>query len=536
MRAGRRPWGIAGRVLALQIALVTVLVAAVTVGGVLFARDQATSTAERTVVGVAQTVAALPTVVTAVQGPDPTAQLQPVAERVRLDTGTSFVVIMSTGGIRWTHPDTALIDGRFQGHIAGAVAGGVEVETYTGSLGASVRAVVPVRSGADVVALVSVGIPTASVSEEVVRQLPVILAGAGVALVLALLGSWLIGRTVRRQTLGLGAPALARMVQSQEAVLHSIREGLVVIDGHGVVRLANDEALRLLGLSESDVGRPVDDLDVAGTVGELLRTGRPAEDESHTAAGRVLLVSQAAATRAGRDPGRVVTLRDRTELLAVSGERDRWQGFADSLRAVAHESANRLHTVVSLVELGRGAEAVRLATGQMAASQHLADRLVAAADDEPEMVALLLAKSAQAAERGVTFDLDAAQLTRPTGLAVDDLLVVIGNLVDNALDAAAAHTVTAEQPGGRVEVVLDDAEPGRLRIAVTDDGAGMPDPDKAFERGWTSKTDAPVHGRGLGLALVEQVVERLGGRIAVVTGAGDGTRVEVDLPVPVGAR
>ncbi|MHA3704990.1 sensor histidine kinase [Jatrophihabitans sp. YIM 134969] len=520
VRAGRRPWGIAGRVLALQVALVTVLVAAVTVGGVLLAHDQAEATAERTVVGVARTVAATPEVVAAVTTTDPTDVLQSLAERVRTSTGVSFVVVMSTTGIRWSHPDTSLIGGHFQGHIATAVAGGTEVETYTGSLGPSVRSVVPVRAGDRVVALVSVGIPTASIGTDVSRRIPVIVVAALAALALAVFGSWLIGRTVRRQTLGLGAPALARMAQSQEAVLHSIREGLVVVDGDGVLRLANDEALRLLGLEAADIGRPVADIDVAGTVGELLRTGRTAEDESHTAAGRVLLVSQAEA-RAGRHTGRVVTLRDRTELLAVSGERDRWQGFADSLRAVAHESANRLHTVVSLVELGRTAEAVRLATGQMAASQQLADRLVDAADDEPELVALLLAKSAQASERGVAFDLDGARVTRPTGVDPDDLLVVIGNLVDNALDAATT----------RVEVVVDDAEPGVLRIAVSDDGGGMSDPDRAFERGWSSKTDAPVHGRGLGLALVEQVVQRRGGRIHVDTCAGDGTCVEVELPV-----
>ena len=447
-------------------------------------------------------------------------------------TGVSFVAVLSPGGLRWSHPDTSLIGLPFQGSFAAAAAGGQVVETYTGSLGPSVRAVVPVEADGDVVALVAVGIPTASVERDVSRELPVIVVGALIALGLALCGSWLIGRTVRRQTLGLGAPALARMVQSQDAVLHSIREGLLVIDGHGVLRLANDEALRLLRLGPDDIGRPLADLDLAGSVGELLRTGRSAEDESHTAAGRVLLVSQAAAT-GGRDPGRVVTLRDRTELLAVSGERDRWQGFADSLRAVAHESANRLHTVVSLVELGRSAEAVRLATGQMTASQQLADRLVDAADDEPELVALLLAKSAQAAERGVTFDLDGAHVSGPTGVPVDDLLVVIGNLVDNALDAAAAGVVTAERSGGRVEVVVDDSEPGRLRIAVTDDGAGMPDPERAFERGWSSKTDAPVHGRGLGLALVEQVVHRRGGGIRVDTHADTGTRVEVDLPVGV---
>ena len=529
MRVVRRPSGIAGRVLVLQLVLVTVLVGAAATGSVAFAREQAETTAERTVVAVAHSVAALPEVTQAVTTPDPPEVLQPLAERVRRTTGVSFVVVMSTGGTRWSHPDTSLIGGQFVGHTAAAVAGGTEVETYTGSLGPSVRAVVPVQATGRVVALVAVGIPTASVGQEVRRQVPVILLGALVALVVAVGGSAMIGRTVRRQTLGLGAPALARMAQSQDAVLHSIREGLAVVDDHGVLRLANDEALRLLGLTTRDVGAAVADLRVEGSVGELLRTGRTAEDESHTAAGRVLLVSQTPAARAGREAGRVVTLRDRTELLALSGERDRWQGFADSLRAVAHESANRLHTVVSLVELGRTAEAVRLATGQMTASQQLADRLVDAVDDEPELVALLLAKSAQAAERGVVLDLDRAQLTGPTGVASDDLLVVVGNLVDNALDAVAG-TVAHARTGGRVEVVLDASEPAELRVVVTDDGPGMPDPDRAFQRGWSSKTDTPVHGRGLGLALVQQVVQRCGGRVEVDTGA-EGTCVEVHLPV-----
>jgi sensor histidine kinase regulating citrate/malate metabolism len=220
----------------------------------------------------------------------------------------------------------------------------------------------------------------------------------------------------------------------------------------------------------------------------------------------------------------VVTLRDRTELQAVTGERDDIRAFAESLRAQAHEAANRLHTTVSLVELGRPQDAVEFATAELAAAQRLTDRVVEAVG-EPVLAALLLGKTAIAEERGVCLDIDPGTAVGITGIPGGDLVTIVGNLVDNAIDAA----LQGEPPREVRLAAWENA--GRLEIRVEDSGPGLTEEQVAhvFERGWTTKTTTGASGRGLGLALVQQAVHRHGG--TVTCRPGPGAEFCVSLPV-----
>jgi sensor histidine kinase regulating citrate/malate metabolism len=227
----------------------------------------------------------------------------------------------------------------------------------------------------------------------------------------------------------------------------------------------------------------------------------------------------------------VVTLRDHTDLQALTGELDSVRAFAEALRAQAHEAANRLHTTVSLVELGRVAEAVDFATAELASAQRLTDQVVDGVD-EPVLAALLLGKAATAHERGVTLEIDPATAVGSTGIPGGDLVTIIGNLLDNAIEAALAG-----DPPREVQLALWVAD-DRLHIRVEDTGPGLsPEAvDRAFERGWTTKEEAGAVptglGRGLGLALAAQAVRRNGGSIAVRPGPGAEFRVSLPLRVP----
>jgi sensor histidine kinase regulating citrate/malate metabolism len=255
-------------------------------------------------------------------------------------------------------------------------------------------------------------------------------------------------------------------------------------------------------------------------------------DEVHVTGTRVVVVNQAAALLSGHAAGTVVTLRDHTDLQALTGELDRVRGFAESLRAQAHEAANRLHTTVSLVELGRVQEAVDFATAELASAQRLTDRVVEGVD-EPVLAALLLGKAATAHERGVTLEIDPATAVGSTGIPGGDLVTIVGNLVDNAIDAALAGNAPRE-----VQLALW-VEGDRLQIRVEDTGPGLSEEEagRVFERGWTTKDVAGALpkglGRGLGLALVAQAVRRHGGSISVRPGPGAEFRVSLPLRVPV---
>jgi sensor histidine kinase regulating citrate/malate metabolism len=206
----------------------------------------------------------------------------------------------------------------------------------------------------------------------------------------------------------------------------------------------------------------------------------------------------------------VVTLRDHTELRSVTGELDVVRALTESLRSQNHEAANRLHTVVSLVEMGRPEEAVDFATEELQVAQLLTDRVVGAVGD-PVVAALLLGKSAEAAQRGIDLTLDGDLPPDRPDVAARDLVTVLGNLVDNALDAVTGRDVR------RVAVRLD-GDDGLLRVVVSDSGPGLTADQAAhvLERGWTTKASASdVGGRGVGLALVGQVARRYGGDVRI---------------------
>jgi len=520
-RSRRERGSLARQLLGLQALLLVVVVVALGWFAVSRAQGAVEERAANQARSIAETIADSPLVRTAVVGSDPTAVLQPYVEQVRADTATSFITVMAPDRTRFTHPDPDQIGKPFVGNIDEALGGTTFTETYTGTLGPSVRAVAPifaVGSTSEVVALVSVGITVSAIGADVTAALPGVLGVAAAVLAVGALGSWLISRRLRRQTHGLGAAPLARMLEYYDAVLHAVREGLLLLDGDRTVQLVNDEARRLLDLDGDVTGKHVTELGLSPELAATLTQQRLAVDEVHVSGSRVLVVNQAPATPRGRSVGAVVTLRDHTDLQALTGELDSVRAFAESLRSQAHEAANRLHTTVSLVELGRTEEAVEFATAELAVAQRLTDRVVEAVE-EPVLAALLLGKAATANERGVTLEIDPATAVGVTGIPGGDLVTIVGNLLDNAIDAALAG-----EPPREVQLALWQAD-GRLELRVEDTGPGVEDPEQVFRRGWTTKAT----GQGIGLALVAQAVKRNGGTVSVRPGPG--AEFSVSLPV-----
>ncbi|MFF0409209.1 ATP-binding protein [Kitasatospora sp. NPDC004745] len=566
---------LAGQLFVVQVVIVAAVVAGGAVLAYLFTAGRTEDAARRQVTAVAHAVADAPSVRAAVTQPDPTALLQPYVEQVRVDTGVSFITVMDTGGVRWTHPLPDQIGKRFLGHIDWALAGQTRSETYTGTLGPSVRVVTPVLDDRHrVIALVSAGLTVESISAQLSGPLLALVGVAVAALALGGAGTYLANSRLRRHTHGMGPAELSHLYEYHQATLHSVREGLVLLDRAHRVVLCNDAARDLLGLAGAVDGRPVADLGLPQALVDAVLGDEPVRDEVHLTAERVVVLNT---STIGTGLGRVVTLRDHTELQSLSGELDSVRGFTEALGAQAHEAANRLHAVVSLVELGRHEQAVEFATAELALAQQLTDRVVAAVG-EPVLAALLLGKAAQAAERGVELTLTGDSRIDdgviPPGLSPRDLITVLGNLIDNAVDAAIAGaarspvppevTVTARidgaaadgaapGPGAGVDgaglgadgagVGVDgaDAGPGpgadgHLLLRVADTGAGI-DPsavEDVFRRGWSTKQDG--HGHGLGLALVAQAARRNGGTVEVGRDRGAVLTVRLPLAGPARAR
>jgi sensor histidine kinase regulating citrate/malate metabolism len=494
------PRSLAGQAIALQILVIAVVVLAGSALALFDAARDGDATARQQVLGIATALADSPSTAAAIQSGNATATLQPVTEAVRKNTDIAFITIMAPDRTRFTHTDPNQIGGKYIGTIEPALRGETFTEVYTGTLGPSIRAVAPVRDHTGrIVGLVSAGILQQSLADRWRSQVPTIVAVSLAALAIALVGVWAIRRRLLRQTHGLRPDELRVMYEHHDAILHSVSEGLIVLDRNGVA-LANDEARRLLALPPG----PVDRSDLP----EFLRTYNPgARDEVHVTAERVLVVNRSRVEDAPRD-SEVVTIRDRTELQGALGELSSLKVLTDTLRSQAHEAANKLHTIVTMVEMGRADEAVKYATNELELSQQLVDRLSSTVS-EPALVALLLGKTAQADERGieltVTEETHLPSNADDLALTGQEMVTVLGNLIDNAMDAC-----DREDPWVEVTVSQDN---GTLLIRVADSGPGMDAAtfEKAMQRGYSTKDDSEQHG--LGLALVAQVVQRHNGTL-----------------------
>lgn len=515
----RRPAGgrlsLAGQILVLQLLVVAVVVVAGAAIGVQQLRSQITRQEGVRALAVAEALAASPQVREAMTSPDASRVLQPIAESVRAADDLTFVVFADRDQVRLTHPDQAQIGRRLSTDAGDVLAGREVVTTERGTLGRSVRAKVPIRDEAGrVVGVVSVGSLVEKVGTQVRAALPRLALYVLVALLLGAAGSVLLARRLKRQTFGLEPSEIGRLLEQREATLRGIHEGLVVVDGSGRVSLVNDEAVRLLNIPADSVGRSLGELDLSPRLRDVLGGEVDGDDEIVLRAGRVLVLNRKALAVRGRPIGAVTTLRDRSRLDDLTRELDGARSVTDALRAQAHEFANRMHTVAGLLELGAYDEAVGFVERASAGSDELAARLTAQIA-EPAVAALLLAKSSSAAERGSELRVSAeAFLPAGTGADADALITVLGNLIDNALEALGTDR-------GWVEVLLVPREDGVL-VEVRDSGPGVA-PELAedvFRNGFTTKVAQQAGTRGLGLALARQACVTRGGWVEVRNDGG----------------
>ncbi len=469
---------------------------------------------EQRVLAVAQSVAADPMIIRDLAAHDPAPEVQQRAEAVRLRTHALFVVVADDHGIRYSHPDQALI-GKRVSTPPDALSGHDVVSFETGTLGPRASGKAPVRdSDGRVVGQVSVGVA----ADEVAGRVSVLVRAAagftGVALLLGVVAAALFARRLKRQTLGLEPADLPDLLREQEAVLHGIGEGVLAVDAAGRITICNDAAAGLIGGRPAS-GTPAAEADLPPGLHRLLADRRVVRGALVVAGERTLVVSAAPVRRSDHDLGHVLTLLDRTDVDELANELDVVRALSDALRAQAHEYTNRLHTLSGLLSLGHHDEAAaylrELADDPLATEYAEGGRL-----RDPYLRGLLAAKTAVASERGVDLRLSpesnlASRLSAPL-----DVVTVLGNLLDNAVEAARRGS---RRPAW-VEVSII-AEADTLHLVVVDSGAGVPPDavDRLFDQGYTTAGD---DGRphGIGLPLARQLARRPGGELELTRASG----------------
>lgn len=508
----------------LQVVIVLAIVLTAGLAAMLMQERQIREASQERMVAVAQSVAQLPTIVEAYRSPDPAAVIQPIAELIRDSSNVAYVVVTDDEGIRYSHPNPDRIDEPVSTDPSVALSGETYVGTQTGTLGESWRVKVPVFD-ADriVIGQVSVGILESDIRADFLGDITGFLFALGVATVIGVIAATGVARMVRRRIYGLEPEDIRGLLETREATLHGIREGMLALDEHGVVSLCNDAAARLLGLSgpAEAIGRPAPELldGLAALIAET-EVEDDAAPQRLVLSGERVLVARAAPVRVqDRRVGTVVTLMDRTELDRALRELAGAQSLAEGLRAQQHEFSNTLHTISGLIELGEF-EAARRVVDRAGDGGALSRLDAPDGVQDIELAAILLAKRARARELGVALTIsDDSHL--PARPGDGDLGTVVGNLLDNALDAAGR--------GGHVVISIAQTEDGGIRICVEDDGPGVPMERRGdvFRLGYSTKSDD--RQRGYGLTLVARVVERLGGSIELSPADNGGARFTVRI-------
>jgi two-component system CitB family sensor kinase len=523
---GRR---LKGKPLASQILVWVLCILLLTVAGGAFLYDRISNQTLESqyrlrALGIATTVAQMPEVAAALQHGDPQQSIQALATAVQSTAHPDYVIVTDRNGVRFSHPNPELV-GAVLHEPMDALDGQNHVGTEPGRRGPSANAMAPVRaSDGAVIGQVSVGILETTEDKDRGQQIWLIAGYSAVVLLIGALGSLLLARRIKRVTFDLEPAEIAALLQDREALLHGIREAMIGVDDDGRVTVINSEACRLLHLDGSVVGQRLKDLLPAGRLLSVLTGELGGTDEAVITDGALLVANRMAVSLGGRSIGAVVTLRDRTEVEGLVRDLRSVQGLMEALRAQEHEYANRLHVVGGLLEMGDVDQARRFVAGISDTSRSFGEGLRSRVEP-PELAALLLAKITVAAEQDVQITVtDDSELRQPF-LDTQSLLTIVGNLLDNAIDAVA------EQATPRLVTLQLDDSSGTF-ISVTDNGPGVPTEvlNEVAMDGFTTKNQRPGTRRGIGLALVARIVRRAGGTLDVFPGPGG--RFEIWLPEP----
>ena len=456
-------------------------------------------------------------------------EIQQYAESVRKATGAKFVVVGDHEGKRYSHPVPERI-GKFMvgGDNARALEGGESyISKAVGTLGPSMRGKVPVfDDSAKVIGVVSVGYLQETVEEVTADYLQRILLWVFILFLLGGLGTWLIARDIKMSIFGLEPSEIATLFRERNAILDSIREGVVAINDEGRITMLDHEAAKILDISpESGIGTPIESILPQTRMLEVLESGEEQFDQEMMIGDIEVVVNRVPIWQNERVTGVVSSIRRKQEIDRMAHELTQIQEYSEALRAQTHEYSNKLHTLAGLIQLGSHKEALDLIGRETSGYQELLGTL-AETVPEPILSAIILGKYNRAQELRINFKLDpeSRMIDIPENISREKIVTILGNLLENAIEAAQGN------PSGELMVQLSMTDFGNdLIFEVEDSGSGIEveSVDLLLQDDFTTKSGA---GRGIGLSLVHQSLKYLGGHLTAVRSSLGGMRFTIYIP------
>ena len=476
-----------------------------------------------TALAIARTLADSPDVKRGLQHSPENSPIQSVSDAITRRNDLLFAVVTNMQGVRYSHPNNTLLGKRFIGDdIKPALEGKENVSVNHGVLAEALRVFTPVYDdNHQQIGVVAVGISLNKVDEQISRsRWGAIWTGLFSAL-MGTLGTWGLVHLLKRILFGLEPYEISALFEQRQAMLQSLKEGVIAVDSQGRVTMINHAARQILLLPASSTDEPRH-MPMLASLRRVSQTGKALQDQEIDCNGRLLLCNTFPVRSQNSVIGAISTFRDKTEVRELMQRMDGMVSYVDALRTHSHEFMNKLHVILGLLHMKRydKLEEYVIQTAQnyqtdIGAIQHKIK--------SPVIAGFLLGKINRAKEAGFTLTLaDECQVPdTPNTEQVTVLITVLGNLIENALDAMTG------QPEGEVGLLMH-YQHGWLSCEISDDGPGI-DPtqlEHIFTKGFSTKGE----NRGVGLFLVRQQLEKLGGEIAVESEPGVFTQFFVQIP------
>lgn len=497
---------ILGLVLSLSLFLIMLLTSSFTyMEGMQIAEDKGQLALE-----LSKAISFIPTIEESFELENPSEVIQPIVEKIRMETGAEFIVVGNEAGIRYSHPEVSEIGKPMEGgdNERALEKGEYYTSEAAGSLGLSIRGKSPIMDEeGNIIGIVSVGFLVKDVQNQIFKAMSNEIIISLVAIMISVLGSYMLARSIRKDILGLEPFEIANLYKEKNAVLHSVKEGVIAIDKNGLITSMNQPAKKILQIKESVRHLKVDGLFPSAYLFEVLKSGKPQIDKELFWKDKSIIVNCTPIFDNDGVSGVVASFRDRTEIEEMINTLSEVKMHSEDLRAQTHEFANKLYVLSGLLQLGEYDEAIEMIQSETSELKSL-NRVVFDQIKDAKMQALLLGKLGKASEKKINFEIDSQSYLEklPDHIKLSQLTLILGNIIDNAFEAV----FDGEEP--KVKFFTTDIGNDMI-FEVCDNGKGIREEDIAhlFDRGFTSKMgESP---RGYGLYNADQVVKELGGII-----------------------
>lgn len=509
------------------ILVCVVVVLSLLVTDVLISQEVANTTEkniEDKAVNIARVVAHSPVVYEGLSGQRNEREIQTFANQVTNLTGVNFIVVLDMAGIRKSHPDINELGKPFVGGDEGPVLQGNEhISIATGTLGMSLRAFTPVyASDGKQVGAVAVGILLNTVQDAVAQSRSRTYIGISFGLFIGIVGAIFLAKKIKKIMFGLEPAEIAKLLQERNAMIESVREGILAVDSSGRVTLMNVAAVRLFNQAGISDVTSVSLTEHVPGIKKVLEMGQSVLDSEYDLRGITLLSNTVPLKVNNKIVGAISTFRDKTEIKQLIEELSGIKVYAEALRAQTHEFMNKLHVILGLVHVKNYDQLVSYVSLIANRYQTEVGSIVRNIKD-PVLAGFILGKLSFAREMGCELELaEESFLPQPANSEiVHDLVAIIGNLLDNAFEA----TVNSGNKQVELNLAYDQRE---LMIEVSDHGTGIPEEvkEQMFVKGYSTK----ANNRGYGLFLVKSSLEQREGQMEIYSQAGLGTTFRLYLP------